>query len=534
MAEWYVRPNINHSVTRNGSAYATAWGGWSEIVWGGAGVKAGDTLFICGAHTIASTIQMGAHGATVSGRVTLSGGYAPDPGSMTVTAIGGVFFFVHRSYTTIKKLIITGNKGNCFYLYPTTGVTFQECTLYGGANAAAIIGVSAADGQIYNDLTVTDCAFIGGSGSPLGGAISWTVAASGAPVSNLNRVTIHNNTFTGNSAGRAVVQLRLEDGANALAGMTDIVITDNVFRNCTTLGMEIVGPSETGHPDYYGRNSGIRITGNKFYDMTETSAAFNLGGAMGIGGFKYSLTPGFGANIISHNEAYRITGPSGFLNTFYGTFIVHSNYAEDIIASQADGNAILIDHGCDGCIIYGNRFKRVIGHASADNSGCGIMVLNATNTTMYGNLVDGCKIGVYIGNKATGQSCLVHNNVFLNCSHSGVYALSTYDPATNLLRNNLFTGTSAAVPSVRILGGVAWTGDANNAYHSFGAPSGHTLSATSKTEDPKVGSDGRPLVGSPLIGAGVYLGGRGVDYKTFQNPPCIGAFEYVRPRSSRA
>jgi len=34
MATWYVRPNTSHSGSRNGTSYATAWGGWTEIVWG--------------------------------------------------------------------------------------------------------------------------------------------------------------------------------------------------------------------------------------------------------------------------------------------------------------------------------------------------------------------------------------------------------------------------------------------------------------------------------------------------------------------
>lgn len=523
MATWYVRPNISHSVTRNGTSYATAWGGWSEIVWGALGVKGGDTLYVCGAHSIAATIQMGAHGATVSSRVTISGGYAPAPGSMTITAIGGVFFFIHRSYTTIEDLTITANKSNCCYNYPTTGVTYQRCTFYGGVGAAAI-GISAADTQAYSDLTITDNEFIGGSGSPLGGAISWTVAASGAPVSSLSRVTIHNNTFTGCGAERAVVQLRIEEGSNLAATMADIVITDNTFTDCPTLGIEVVALS-------WAQNSGIRITGNKFYDMTNTSAAFNLGGAMGIGGFGHSLTTGFGSNLIERNEAYRITGPSGFLNLFYGTYLVRDNYAEDIVASQADGNALLFDHGCDGCVAYSNNFVRVTGNASTENSGCGIMILDAKNITVYGNKVKGCKVGIYVGNKAGGQSGNIHNNIFQDCSYAGVHMLTTADMATNLIRNNVFTGPSS-VPSARVISG-AWTGESYNCFYGFGSASGHTLAATTKIDDPMLESDGRPKTGSPLIAAGVRLGGKGVDYKTFQNPPCIGAYEYVRERSER-
>src|SRR5687768_18621361 len=126
MADWYVRPDTSHSATRNGKSYDTAGGGWAAIVWGTGGVIAGDTLYICGTHLVPATSQMGAHGATVSSRVPLSAGYAPDPGALTITGTGGVFVFIHRSYTTIEDLTITGNESNCCYNYPTTGVTYQR------------------------------------------------------------------------------------------------------------------------------------------------------------------------------------------------------------------------------------------------------------------------------------------------------------------------------------------------------------------------------------------------------------------------
>lgn len=524
MTTYYVRPDTSHSVSRDGLTYETAWGGWGEIVWGALGVKGGDTLYICGSHSILTTIQMGDHGATVSNRVTISGGYVPDPGSITITGAGGVFFFVHRSYTTIEDLSITANQSNCFYNYPTTGVTYQRCTLTGG-NGGAIIGISAATGQVYNDMTFTDNAFIGGTGSPLGGAISWTVAASGSPISNLNRITITGNTFDECDAGRAVVQLRLEDGANASANMTDIIVTNNIFRNCTTLGMEIIGPSATGFPEYYGRNTGIRITGNKFYNMTQTDAEFNLGGAMGIGGFAPSLTVGFGDNIIAWNEAYNITGPSGFLNLFYGTFQVFENYAEDIIASQADGNAILVDHGCDNVVIYRNKFKRVIGNAATENSGCGIMILNATNVTAYSNLVDGCKIGIYIGNKGTAQSCDLYNNTFRDCSYAGILILSTADVSTLISRNNLCTATGVC-PSVKN-SSTAWAGESYNCFHSFTAPIGHSLAPTTLTTDPAL-DERHSCSSGTVIGKGTSIGSYADVYgRAFKSTPSIGAVEAV-------
>lgn len=530
MTIWYVRPDTSHSGTRNGTSYDTAWGGWSAVVWGASGVKGGDVLYVCGVHVLTNYIQTGVHNGAAGSPATISGGYGPDPGTLVFTP-GSFFFLVGKDYTTVEDLTLRGGTSHSFYLYPTAelkGVTIRRCNLIGGVGNA-IIGISASDGQSFSDLMISDCDFTGGTGAPLGGAISWTVAASGLPVSSLTRVTIHNNRFTECTGDRAVVQLRMETGANAAATMADIVITDNVFRDCPTLAMEIIGPALTGFPEYYGRNTGLRITGNKFYNMTANDLEFNLGGAMGIGGFGPSLTSGFGSNVIARNEAYWIEGPSGFLNLFYGTFRVFDNYGEDIYASQADGNAILIDHGCVDTVCHNNYFRRVMGHPDAENSGCGFMILNSTGNTVYGNVIDGCKIGVYIGNKTIGQSCNVYNNTFKDCTFAGYYALSTADMAANLIRNNIFTG-APSVPSVLIKGGTM-TGESGNCYHGFTNPVGHTLHASNITDNPELDGDYRPAAAA-LTGTGTYLGGKDWTGKTFYNPPNIGAVD-VLPMAPR-
>src|SRR5687768_7674285 len=258
--------------------------------------------------------------------------------------------------------------------------------------------------------------------------------------------------------------------------------------------------------------------------MTANDLSFNLGGAMGIGGFAPSLTSGFGSNVIARNEAYGLEGPSGFLNTFYGTFRVFDNYGEDIYASQADGNAILIDHGCQDTVLHGNHFRRVIGNPEAENSGCGFMILNSTGTTAYGNVVDGCKIGVYVGNKSAGQSCNIYNNTFKDCTFAGVYALSTADMAANLIRNNIFTG-SASVPSALIKGGT-FTSESGNCYYGFGSASGHTLHATNKLINPEIGADYRPR-NAALVRSSTYLGGKDFSGKHFYDPPNYGAVDDV-------
>ena len=106
MSTWYVRPNTSHGSTRNGTSYATAWGGWSEIVWGSGGVVGGDTLYVCGAHSYTANIAPGNHGGTSGSRCVIRGDGVDEAGS--IAFVGAYYVNLVRSYTTIRNLAFTG------------------------------------------------------------------------------------------------------------------------------------------------------------------------------------------------------------------------------------------------------------------------------------------------------------------------------------------------------------------------------------------------------------------------------------------
>jgi hypothetical protein len=518
---WYVRPDTGHSATRNGASYETAWGGWAAIVWGGAGVKAGDTLYVCGAHSITSSIAVGNHGATVSNRVTISGGYASDPGSITATATGGVFLQIAKNYTTLADLVITGNKSFCIYFYaaaPITGVTIDGCTLNGGT--ATILALDNTNTTVHTDLTINNTDFIGGSGSTLGSAISWLGAASLTPITALSRITVSNNRFTGCTSTRAVIEMWIQDGAHADTKMSDIVVTGNTFQGCGAVAMEIYGKTTDGVGSGYGLNTGIRVTDNIIRNQ---QAVGTIGGGVAIGGFGPSLTEGFGSNVIARNKGYVLHGPTGMVNVFYGTYRVFDNYAEDLTTDTIDGAGILFDHDTRDCVAYGNRFKRLMGKPGIYYSGNGITVLDSTTVKAYGNLVEDAYCGIHFGDKLGGQSSNIHNNTFLRCG-MGVDMLSSADKTNNLVRNNIFTA-NGSVPSVRVTSGT-WTGESGNCFHGFGSAQNHTLHASTIDVDPELDADYRPGC-SALTRAGAYLGGKDFNGKPFYNPPNIGAVDDV-------
>ncbi len=96
---WYVRPGVYTTYgasfpnptagvygTQNGTSYANAWNGITSIVWGGAGVNTGDTIYVCGIHEYRklSGEPSGFSGTTTIGvsGITIRMDYAPDPGTM--------------------------------------------------------------------------------------------------------------------------------------------------------------------------------------------------------------------------------------------------------------------------------------------------------------------------------------------------------------------------------------------------------------------------------------------------------------------
>ena len=516
MTTWYVRPDASHSATRDGTSYATAWGGWASIVWGGAGVVAGDTVYVCGAHSTGAILDIGAHGATVSSRVTIRGDYVGDSGSITFTT-GNFYLNVNRSYTTVQNLTMIAANYSCIGLggAPLTGVHVRGCMLKGGGNSMVLF--LSFNGWSYIDCIIDGNTFLGGAGAVGGSAIQWYATSTGS-VTSLSNLQISNNTFIGCSAARATILLKALNTVAAATKMADIVVSGNKFIACGAVMMEIYGP------EVYGRNTGIKVYNNIIHNQTLVGI---IGGGIVLGGFAQSLTADFGENVIRDNEAYELNGMSGFVNLFYGTYKVFNNYADGINTPTIDGNGVLFDHGCDNCEAFGNEFRNIRGTGTENyyGGGFGILVLDATNCKAYGNLIDGCVTGVAFGNKDAGQSANIFNNTFHNCSQSGVYLTGGAEIINSLVRNNIFTATRSTISAVKN-NAATWIGESRNCFHGFGNSSGHTLNATSNTADPQLDENYRPR-SAALMRKGTYLGGKDFYGKNFYNLPNIGAVDDV-------
>lgn len=533
MADWYVRPDASHGGTNSGTSYVNAWQGWSAISWGS--LVAGDTLYVCGSHLLTVAIAVGSHGGSSSGRVVIRGDYAPDPGSMTVTAAGGVFLSNTRAWTEIRSLTITNKTSNCLFISSSATNCNYIGNIFIGTGTSSPVSLNAGNGQGHQDLLFDGNTFTGVATNASTGMLSWFVSGGGATTSSLTRITISNNTFTNCSVGRSVVHFRIQNDSNAACAMNDIVITGNTWTNCRGLHCEILGGFDT-----FGTCAGIKVLNNTMSDGTYSSLSNVLGGGFSIWGFKHSLTSGFGPNTVSGNTVQRLVGPGGGFDMFFGSYLIYGNTVDTVSTETIDGNGILFDYGCQRSEAYRNTLTNINGKAGQGNSGCAVMILDSTTCHVYANTAVNCLKGVFFGNQvghSTGQSATIENNTFINCQEYGVYSITSADKVNTVVRNNVFTCTSGTAPSV-FNQGSAWQGESYNCFANFAAASGHSLAASSITPANQAAlsldANHRPASTSPVVSVGTPVAlltdkGNGA----YWAPPAMGAYEAKRSRSAR-
>lgn len=131
---------------------------------------------------------------------------------------------------------------------------------------------------------------------------------------------------------------------------------------------------------------------------------------------------------------------------------------------------------------------------------------DTTGNSIYNNVIVGSVLqGIEAG---SDPSATVKNNVLMNCS-TGLRMRGTSIEDNNSFYNN---GIDKALASGTANWGV------NGVY-------------SNPKLDPKTF---RPLPGSPLVSAGAYIGSiKDISGKYFDNPPSIGAYQYIKPRKTR-
>ena len=267
--------------------------------------------------------------------------------------------------------------------------------------------------------------------------------------------------------------------------------------------------------------------------------------------------------VFAYNTCKKISTRStngdgvGFINADPDRVWIHHNYIDhsDVDCKQC----IIVDTTTPGtgvCIIedniligYGNKSTTPVLHT---------VIISDPVTTIRRNVI--YTFGLTCGIKWAGDR--ITDNLFLvgNCSGQvtsitadGVCRNNTYIALNTLadtraaivmgtgatsaasIVNNLFVGMPRGIQSNIV--GVNPT-VSNNAYWLVTTPrtgsAGDFTEATEVTANPQLTLYYRPKETSPLVGAGIFLGyHRDLDGTTRQNPPSIGAYEYIPVRGTR-
>lgn len=519
MATWYVRPDTSHSGTRNGTSYATAWGGWSEITWGGAGVVGGDTLYVCGTHSAGSNVVVGAHGASSdAARVTISGTYADAPGEII---LAGVYFHMARAYTNLSGLSLSRTTSTSTILYvQVNNVTISDMDISGMGNGISLEHSSARTNIKILNNAIHDC--VGTLGSSGRGIAMLASTAS---------LTHSSITISGNEIYRctdSALRLSVESAAWDTTSFNAITICDNRIHDCGANGILI--RSGNGDTTTWPAvlSSGLAVENNIVYNCGTVAGASGSGGGISVSGFT--------APHIWRNNVYDcfVTGagiqtaknvdPLIEKNTVYG---IRSGTPTGSFQNglPIDGNGIFIDNLTRGGVVRRNVIHDLITTGNT-NSGTGLSFWNNTESaTFESNLIYDCYRGGSYGNDVENGNRFI-GNTFVNCD-IGISKVGTDILTGNLIvKNNLFVDCPVAF-SGATNPGVTWD---YNAY--VGTLDGISSGANDITADPLLTSTYRPMVGSPLLQAGTFISYASRDINGVQrpNPPSIGAYDVATMR----
>jgi hypothetical protein len=423
---FYVRKDISHSVTRNGLSYDTAWGGWGEVQWGsGVGkVGAGDTLYVCGSHSYAAPISIGASGTSSTSKIIIDGGYATESG--TITLVGATYIACPRDYISFDNITITGGTSSCVYDYNANrnGIYFNKAILDGGST-----GLLLPANYNVTDVKIDGCTF---QNQTSNAAIRWLAATPATDTGILSDVDITNTTFQ-NISGSAI-ELRIESDC-PVAHVSDIVVSGCDFSNVTGWSCYVGGGTQTAGVNNH--NSGyVQVFDNTFTSVADAIVVIGASASE------------YGHNKIYNNTISTTTKANGPINLFQSQYVdVYYNYIHDSTTTTIDGNGILIDYGNEHVRVYRNRIDNMLGKAGVDNSGCAIMVLNSKNVYVYNNYGSGSRNGLYVGDVSVSAGELLSNinffnNTFTGCTSIGIdinSSLDATDVAQVTFQNNILT-----------------------------------------------------------------------------------------------
>jgi len=358
-------------------------------------------------------------------------------------------------------------------------------------------------------------------------------------------------------------------GANSGEYVTDITITNNtvvgngeLFTGANFTGIALVPRASSIYLNRAGLCSkGVLIQGN--------IVSSTIGYAYSTAGVEAGGTQ---KNLFSKNKAFNVN-PGGAADAHCmwfaacSNFTIENNLVKDSTALVGstfgscvgifiDMNGFGADNdGCQDMIVRKNRVYNTGRGATAnlEVGGAGILVFMSQRIQVYSNYVQGCSNGIVcIGWYGTGNKCDtidIFNNTVVNSRGANYYICK----AANLVsvKNNIsvlgntgyYIENTGATPITNyteknnlVYSPVTYKwlgGDEPTATPPTFTP--RTPDVSNVEFDPKITLMGVPKRDSSVGSSGILVGSFVDAFSiSFQNPPSIGAYEYMRPRTFRS
>jgi hypothetical protein len=466
-ATWYVRPASGEYGAEDGTSYATAFDGYFDVVWGGAGVVAGDTLIMCGEFNDNTLFNVGASGSagnviTVDGDCSSQGDRAA---AKLIAGTGGAVAAsnANQTYVTFKNLEMVG------------GSAITQRVL----NISAASSTSATEiNNVLENITVHDTM---GEGAAARNVDYQCLRVDGSKVTASN-ITLYNCEGDG-------VYAEGNDHTWDNISIANVDLATTPYGDCIQYG------GGTSSVEY--AHNRVRITG---LDCDRTNKATKHGVIFGC-----DSGAGTSGGLILEDSILR-GGAYNIAVNYCDEVTIRRNYIVPNTTSSPKGIGTFSASSGETINVEANIFD--MQNVAANAYGIFIdtsngFTLNAQNNVFFGNGDETGTRGIYVYLPAAGTGN-VRNNVFHGMAIAG---LQSGAGVTWTATHNAFHVNGATCM------GVTCTSSVTTAPQFIGGTS------------PSTAASFQLLRSSPLIGAGSPLGAK-YDYNgiRFSNPPSIGAY----------
>jgi len=541
-ATWFARPGVyttldgNHKPiptasvygTQDGTSYANAWNGTTSIVFGGAGVNPGDTLYLCGLHiysylTFSSDFFVQALVTNTVSGYTIRMDWPTDPG----TVFGGTLNY-HDPATAWL-----GPDANGVYHQSIQNLHQQTFEIHGTTithmNAKTNVTWTDGPGEFY--LSGTNYVKMMDGSKPLTNNILSYQFGYAIDLGKQSNIVFQSCNFISDQpiqwGGIRMTKPSYSGPASNHITWTNCTVFDSgtlwIYPdedNWTFVNCELGRMNSGVYSIIDGQNRGpnqLTVQGCYIHD-TDTAEFQDIDGhAVGIQGGNYHMvisnrTERTGSAIVLW------TGSAAMSNaTISGNFVKDMHIRDD---NSGGGDGISIS-GDNTLAVVGLRTGISVNDNIVQNAGLtstnafagrGITIVNKDATDVLNNTI----VSAYIGLRIEPTGAAIKGRFYNNIISS---------PTTSYLTVN----------------GSSYSGfelDNNLFYPAANTNSGFTFSPAHSAGDfnvflnPLLDSSYHLSSLSPAIHAGASVGLlKDASGRLFDNPPSIGAYEYLAPRN---